>query len=150
VLMDFKGAIRANISNEIQMRTKYTGDIRRVKQKYGSQYASTITKLKTGTGMFQNAEFNHGKPYFIEFRPLLHDVGRLSEVEINTYVKYDTELNEIEMEIARLKSRGIDVTDIEFELKLAKDKVRQTMFTMAKTYMDSVKNRIKKAGGNVK
>ncbi|MCK4714658.1 MAG: DUF87 domain-containing protein, partial [Candidatus Aenigmarchaeota archaeon] len=79
VLMDFKGAIRANISTEIQMRTKYTGDIRRVTQKYGFQYASTTTKLRTGTGMVQNAEFNHGKPYFIEFRPLLHDTGRLSD-----------------------------------------------------------------------
>jgi hypothetical protein len=147
VLMDFKGAIRANISTEIQMRTKYTGDIRRVSQKYGFQYSSTITKLKTGTGMVQNAEYNHGKPYFIEFRPLLHDTGRLSDNEIDEYIKYDTDVEALIQKSKELKARGIDTTDIEFELKLARDKISQTMFTMAKTYIDSVRNRIRKLGG---
>jgi hypothetical protein len=149
VLMDFKGTIRANISNEIQMRTKYTGDIKRVSQKYGFQYASTSTKLKTGTGMVQNAEYYVGKPYFIEFRPLLHDTGRLSEEEIAEYIKYDTEIIKIEKKVAELKAKGGDTADIEFELKLAKDKARQTMFTMAKTYIDSIKNRLAKQGVTV-
>jgi len=147
VLMDFKGAIRANISNEIQMRTKYTGDIRRVKSKYGFEYASTITKLKTGTGLFQNAEYNNGKPYFIEFRPLIHDTGRLSEEEINEYLEYDTKIQDLTSRTEALKKKGVNTTDVEFELKLAKDKVSQTMFAMAKTYIDSVENRIKKLGG---
>jgi hypothetical protein len=149
VLMDFKGTIRANISNEIQMRTKYTGDIKRISQKYGFQYASTTTKLKTGTGMVQNAEYNEGKPYFIEFRPLLHDTGRLSEEEVAEYIKYDTEIIKLEKKTAELKARGVDTGDIEFELKLAKDKARQTMFTMAKTYIDSIKGRLAKQGVTV-
>jgi hypothetical protein len=147
VLMDFKGAIRANISTEIQMRTKYTGDIRRVTQKYGFQYSSTTTKLKTGTGMVQNAEFNHGKPFFIEFRPLLHDTGRLSDKDVDEYIKYDTEVQQLIQRAKELKARGIDTSDIDFELKLARDKISTTMFAMAKTYIDSVKNRIKKVGG---
>ena len=147
VLMDFKGAIRANISNEIQLRTKYTGDLRRVKQKYGFEYSSTITKLKTGTGMVQNAEYNHGKPYFIEFRPLLHDTGRLSDKEIKEYVKYDTELADLDIRVAALKKKGIDTSDIEFEIKLARDKTNQTMFAMAKTYLDSAKAKVAKLRG---
>ncbi|RLJ09732.1 MAG: hypothetical protein DRP15_02640, partial [Candidatus Aenigmatarchaeota archaeon] len=145
VLMDFKGAIRANISNEIQLRTKYTGDIKRVATKYGSQYAATLPKLKTGTGMFQNAEYNHGKPYFIEFRPLLHDTGRLSEKEIEEYIRYDKEIGELEKKVKELKARKINTADIEFELKLAKDKVKQTAFAMARTYLESVKKRIQRA-----
>ena len=147
VLMDFKGAIRANISTEIQMRTKYTGDIRRVTQKYGFQYASTVTKLKTGTGMVQNAEFNSGKPFFIEFRPLLHDTGRLSDKDIDEYIKYDQEVEALVQKAKELKARGIDTTDVEFELKLARDKISQTMFTMSKTYIESARNRLRKLGG---
>jgi len=147
VLMDFKGAIRANISTEIQLRTKYTGDIRRVSQKYGFDYASTITKLKTGTGMVQNAEYNHGKPFFIEFRPLLHDTGRLSEKEIGQYLTFDKDITDLEERTKALKAKGIDTSDLEFELKLARDKTNQTMFTMAKTYIDSVKTKIAKLRG---
>ncbi|MCK4496703.1 MAG: ATP-binding protein [Candidatus Aenigmarchaeota archaeon] len=147
VLMDFRGAIRANISSEIQLRTKYTGDIRRVSQKYGFRYSSTISKLKTGTGMVHNAEYNHGKPYFIEFRPLLHDTGRLSEKEINQYIKYDEEIAGLEERVKALKTKGIDTSDLEFELKLARDKANQTMFAMAKTYIDSVKTKVTKLRG---
>ena len=96
--------------------------------------------------MVQNAEYNEGKPYFIELRPLLHDTGRLSEEEIAEYIKYDTEIIKIEKKVAELKAKGGDTADIEFELKLAKDKARQTMFTMAKTYIDSIKSRLAKQG----
>ncbi|MEK6843068.1 MAG: DUF87 domain-containing protein, partial [Candidatus Micrarchaeota archaeon] len=67
VLLDFKGAVRANIANEIQLRTKYEGDIGRVKTKYGNEYASKVTKLTIGTGLVQNPEYNDGKPWFIAF-----------------------------------------------------------------------------------
>jgi len=40
-----------------------------------------------------------------------------------------------------------DVHDQEFELKLARDKISQTMFTMSKTYIDSARNRLNKLGG---
>ncbi len=81
VLTDFKGAIRANIETETQFRTKYSGDINRVKAKYGVVYSSFTAKLPTGTGMYQNPEFNDGKPYFIEFRPLYHNPLGLTDAE---------------------------------------------------------------------
>jgi hypothetical protein len=68
VLSDFKGAIRAVIASEVYMRTKYSGDVDRVKKTYGKEYAVTLPKLKVGTGLVQNPEFNDGKPWFIEFR----------------------------------------------------------------------------------
>ena len=97
--------------------------------------------------MVQNAEYNHGKPYFIEFRPLLHDTGRLSDKEIKEYVKYDTELIDLDTRVAALKKKGIDTSDIEFEIKLARDKTNQTMFAMAKTYLDSAKAKVAKLRG---
>jgi hypothetical protein len=81
VLTDFKGAIRANIGTEVQFRTKYSGDINMVKAKYGALYSSFVAKLPVGTGMYQNPEFNDGKPYFIEFRPLYHNPLGLTDAE---------------------------------------------------------------------
>ena len=144
VLSDFKGAIRAVIASECQMRTKYSGDIDRVKKSYGSEYAATLPKLNIGTGMVQNPEYNEGRPWFIEFRPLLHDTSRIPERELALYRKYQEEIAEIEKAIESMKKRGIDTYDIELELKLAKEKVKQAQFRMAETYIESLKARIKR------
>jgi len=144
VLLDFKGAIRANIANEIQLRTKYEGDIGRVKSKYGADYASKVTRLTIGTALFQNPEYNHGRPWFISFRPLLHSPFALTDEEINQYVQLNKKIEEIEKKIESLKAKGIDTYDIEIELNIAKDKVKSGAFKMAETYLESVEKRIEK------
>jgi len=144
VLMDFRGAIRANIATEIQLRTKYEGDIGRVKTKYGTDYASKVVKLITGTALVQNPAYNEGKPYFISFRPLIHDTGRLSDKEIDKYIEVSKKVEEIDKQIEAMKARKIDTSDLEIELNLAKDKMKQGMFTMAESYVDSLKARMKK------
>ena len=35
--------------------------------------------------MFQNAEYNRGRPYFINFRPILHSTRRLPDEELEKY-----------------------------------------------------------------
>ncbi|MEM5855560.1 MAG: DUF87 domain-containing protein, partial [Candidatus Aenigmatarchaeota archaeon] len=144
VLLDFKGAIRANIANEIQLRTKYEGDIGRVKSKYGSDYASKVTRLTIGTALFQNPEYNHGRPWFISFRPLLHSPFALTDEEINQYVKLNKKIEEIEKKVEELKKKNVDTYDIEIELNIAKDKVKTAAFKMAETYVESVEKRIEK------
>jgi DNA helicase HerA-like ATPase len=143
VLMDFRGAIRANIATEIQLRTKYEGDIGRVKTKYGMDYASKVVKLTTGTALVQNPAYNEGKPYFIAFRPLLHDTGRLSDEEIEKYVKVQQTIEGLEKQIEAMKARKVDTTDIEIEINLAKDKMKAGQFAMAESYIDSLKARLK-------
>ncbi|RLI96386.1 MAG: hypothetical protein DRP00_05380, partial [Candidatus Aenigmatarchaeota archaeon] len=147
VLLDFKGAIRANIANEIQLRTKYEGDIGRVKSKYGADYASKVTKLTIGTGLFQNPEYNYGKPWFISFRPLLHSPFALTDDEINQYVKLNKKIEEFEKKIEELKKKKIDTYDIEIELNIAKDKIKTGAFRMAETYLESIEKRIERLGG---
>ncbi|TFH06530.1 MAG: DUF87 domain-containing protein, partial [Candidatus Thorarchaeota archaeon] len=144
VLSDFRGAIRANIATEIQLRTKYTGDIRRVKMKYGTNYSRTIPKLTIGTGLVQNAEYNEGKPYFVNFRPLLHDTHRLSDEQIAEHQKINMRIDAIRSKLEELKKRRIDVKDIETELDLAIDKKKESKLKMTSTYIDSVENRIKR------
>ncbi|MEM5847292.1 MAG: DUF87 domain-containing protein [Candidatus Aenigmatarchaeota archaeon] len=147
VLQDFKGAIRANIANEIQLRTKYEGDIGRVRSKYGMDYASRVTKLTVGTGMVQNPEYNYGKPWFVSFRPLLHSPFALTDEELNLYMKLTKKIEELEKRIEKLKAKKVDTYDVEIELNIAKDKVKTAAFKMAETYLESVEKRIEKMGG---
>ena len=144
VLLDFKGAIRANIANEIQLRTKYEGDINRVKTKYGPDYSSKVTKLTIGTGLFQNPEYNFGKPWFINFRPLLHSPFALSDKEVNQYIKITKKIEELDKRIEKLKEKKIDTYDIELELNIVKDKVKVASFGMAQSYLEPLIKRIEK------
>ena len=70
--------------------------------------------------MFQNPEYNHGRPWFVNFRPLLHSPFALTDKELDTYVKLDKKVKAIEEKIENLKSRNIDTYDIEIELNIAK------------------------------
>ncbi|MFH7880729.1 MAG: DUF87 domain-containing protein, partial [Candidatus Aenigmatarchaeota archaeon] len=146
VLLDFKAAVRANIANEIQLRTRYEGDIGRVKSKYGQEYADKITKLVIGTGLFQNPEYNHGKPWFISFRPILHSPFALTDDEINQYVNLNKKIEEFAKKIEELKKKGVDTYDMEIELNIAKDKLKTGAFKMVETYLESLEKRIKGKG----
>ncbi|NIM46963.1 MAG: DUF87 domain-containing protein [Candidatus Aenigmarchaeota archaeon] len=145
VLLDFKGAIRAVIATESQMRTKYAGDINRIKTKYGWQYSTSIPKLEIGTGLIQNPAYNNGKPWFITFRPLLHDTFRISDEELEKYESYKKEIEELRKEIEVLKRKKIDTYDIELEIKLAEEKTKIGQLRMAETYIESIKSRIETA-----
>ncbi|MEK6892845.1 MAG: helicase HerA-like domain-containing protein, partial [Nanoarchaeota archaeon] len=87
VLTDFKGAIRGNIGTEIQLHTKYEGDIKRVRERHGSVLSKLISRLPVGIGMIESGGYNKGLPYFVEFRPLLHSPYKLNEKEIKSLTK---------------------------------------------------------------
>ena len=82
VLTDFKGAIRGNIGTEIQLHSKYEGDIKRVRERHGSALSKLISKMPVGVGMIESGGYNKGSPYFVEFRPILHSPYKLNEKEI--------------------------------------------------------------------
>ncbi|MEK6825613.1 MAG: helicase HerA-like domain-containing protein [Nanoarchaeota archaeon] len=86
VLTDFKGAIRGNIGTEIQMRSRYEGDIKRVRERHGMDISKLISRLPTAIGLIETPFYNKGNPYFIEFRPLLHSPFKLSEKEVSQLV----------------------------------------------------------------
>ena len=87
VLTDFKGAIRGNIGTEVQLRTRYEGDIKRVRDRHGSKISKLIAKLPTGLGMIECSDYNKGSPYFVEFRPLMHSPFKISEKELHKYLR---------------------------------------------------------------
>jgi len=57
VLSDFVGEIKANISSEVQMRTRDEGDLNRIKTKYGGDFLQSLVKASVGVGMFVNPAY---------------------------------------------------------------------------------------------
>jgi len=142
MLGDFMEEIHANIATEIQMRTKHLADLERIKKKYSKQILKIAHESPTGVGMVQNSQYNKGKPYFIEFRPLLHNPSRLHDSELDKYNKYNQKLDNIKYQIKQLKELKQDIFDLELELKLASDKLQQGNFKITDIYLDSLKPKL--------
>ncbi len=142
VLSDFVGEIKANVGTEIQLRTRYEDDLERIKMKYGEDILKSVVKASVGTAMIQNAEYNKGRPYFITFRPPLHNLPRLTDKELNLYDEFNTQLDGLRKKIEELKEAQIDVFDIEIELNLAFDNVKKGAFDVAKMYLETLEPRI--------
>jgi hypothetical protein len=62
---------------------------------------------------------------------------------MDMYKEFAAKLEEIERFIAKMKKQGRDTSDIELDLKLAKDKLKQGRFRMAKIYITSLEKYLK-------
>jgi len=144
VLSDFKEAVKGNILTEIQMHTKGGEDIERVTKKYGPDYAKRIASQEVGVGLVQNPGYNKGKPWFVNFRPLVHSPHKLFEEELNTYKRLGNEIWKIREIVKKLKKKKVDTTDIEFDLKLAEDKLKVGSFRMVEIYLEGLRDVVKK------
>jgi len=144
VLSDFVGEIKANINTEVQTRTLEESDLERIKTKYGEQFLKSLVRAEVGVVMFQNAEYNKGRPYFINFRPILHNTRRLPDEELEKYNKYNEIVNDLEYQIEQLENEKIDIFDLKMELKLVKDKLMSGNFSVVDIYLESLEPRVKK------
>jgi hypothetical protein len=149
VLSDFVGEIKANISTEVQMRTRDEGDLNRIKNKYGEDFLQSLVKASIGVGMFVNPSYNHAQPYFIGFRPILHNTRRLSDEELEKYNNYNDLADDMEYQIEQLEAEKIDVFDLKMELKLVKDKLMSGNFSVVDIYLEGLKPRIEKEWENL-
>ena len=87
------------------MRTRDEGDLGRIKIKYGEEFLQSLVKASVGVGMFVNTSYNKGKPYFINFRPILHNTRRLSDEELEKYNKYNEIIDDFENQVEQLRKR---------------------------------------------
>jgi len=142
VLSDFKEAIKGNVLTEIQLHTKSLGDLGRVEKKYGLDYVKRVTRLEVGVGMMQNPRYNEGRPWFVAFRPTLHEPHKIPDVDLQTYKEYAAILAKIEAKIESMEKAGQDVFDLKTEFKLAQDKLKKGRFRMAKIYIDSLRKHL--------
>ncbi|PSG99792.1 MAG: hypothetical protein BRC28_02860 [Nanohaloarchaea archaeon SW_4_43_9] len=138
VIEDFPEEVRANIGTQIQMRTEYEGDLDRIERKYGNNITQGVTKADTGTGMLQNSSYNHGRPYFVDFRPVKHSPERLSDEELDKFEKYNRRVDELEDMISILRDQDEDVFEYESQLKLVKKNIRKRSFNLVDTYLDEL------------
>ena len=53
--------------------------------------------------MFMNSQYNKGLPYFVSFRPILHNTAKLSDSELDLYHKYNEQIFDIKYETEQLK-----------------------------------------------
>ena len=143
VLSDFPKEVLANINTEMQTRTRDEGDLNRIKEEYGDNILKSVVKAATGTSMIESSAYNNGQPYFVSFRPPLHSLKRLSDDELSNYEKYNKIIEDLEYQIEQLKEQGIDIFDLELELKLAKDKINAGTFNMVSIYLEGLTPRIK-------
>jgi hypothetical protein len=144
VLSDFVGEIKANINTEVQMRVAEENDLERIKERYGLDALKSLVRADVGTGMVQNAEYNKGLPYFINFRPILHNTRRLSDEVLEKYNQYNETIDDLEYQIDQLEKEKIDTFDLKMELKLVKDKLMTGNFTVVDIYLEGLKPRIEK------
>ena len=144
VLSDFVGEIKANINTEVQMRVTEESDLNRVKERYGLDYLKSLVRADVGIGMVQNAEYNRGLPYFINFRPILHNTRRLSDEILEKYNSYGEIIEDLEYQIQQLEQEKVDTFDLKMELKLVKDKLMIGNFTIVDIYLDGIRPRITK------
>jgi len=142
VLADFKEVIAGNVLTDIQFNTKSIVDINKAKSKYGEVYAERISRQGVGVGMVQNPKYNEGKPYFIQFRPTWHNPHKISDEEMETYKKFERQLDVIGNKIEDMKSANQDVFDVELEFKLASDKLKRGQFRMAQIYITSLQQHL--------
>ena len=143
VLTDFVGETKANINTEVQMRTRDAGDLERIKNKYGPSMLQSLLKSATGTGMIENSAYNKGNPYFVTFRPLLHEHARLSDEELDSYNRYNDLIDDLDYQLEQLEKHSIDIFDLKLELKMALDKVKSGSFNMVNIYLEGLTPRIK-------
>jgi hypothetical protein len=102
----------------------------------------SVSKAPVGFGMVVNPDYNRGRPYYVNFRPILHAVRRLSPEELDRYYKADERVEEIKYKLKRLEERGVDVFDLRIELGLATRKLEEASFDMVAAYLDSLEPRV--------
>jgi len=80
---DFDVSVIGNLETDIMMSTVYDKDVMLAQERWGSmEHGRAIATLGVGKALIQNRAFNYTKPWAIEFRPLLHQSGKMSDREI--------------------------------------------------------------------
>ncbi len=144
VTEDLVGPIEANIATQIQMKTNDKTDLARIEQKYGPDFLKAVIRSPTGTGLLSNSSYNNGRPYFVVFRPIFHSIESLEKKELEEHIRYSKLISKFKGQLAKLEAKKRDVFDLKIELELAEKQVSQGKFDMAKIYLDSLKNKLKK------
>jgi hypothetical protein len=142
IMGDFEEEIRTNIRTQVQFWTREGSELERITRTYGEEHMRSVSKAPVGFGMVVNPDYNRGRPYYVNFRPILHAVRRLTPEELDRYYQADDRVEEIKYKLKRLEEKGVDVFDLRIELGLATRKLEEAAFDMVAAYLDSLEPRV--------
>ena len=141
-IADFSETIKTNCRTQIQFWTREEGELQRIAAKYGEEHVRSVSRAPIGFGMVVNPDYNRGRPYYVNFRPILHSPFRLSPEELDKYYAADDRIENIKFKLKKLEEKGVDVFDLRIELGLAQRKLEEASFDMVNAYLDSLEPRV--------
>ncbi|MEM2878712.1 MAG: DUF87 domain-containing protein [Candidatus Hadarchaeales archaeon] len=142
VMGDFEEEIRSNIRTQVQFWTREKEELDRISRTYGEEHMRSVSKAPVGFGMLVNPDYNRGRPYYINFRPILHEVQRLDPKQLDRYYAADERIENIKYKLKKLEEKGVDVFDLRIELGLAMRKLEEASFDMVDAYLESLEPRV--------
>jgi len=72
---DIHSGFSHNFGTKIHFKTRHASDIDKVKGEHGFEYANELFKKEVGTALVHNNNWNHGKAFYVDFRPIMHVHG---------------------------------------------------------------------------
>ncbi|MEM2874997.1 MAG: DUF87 domain-containing protein, partial [Candidatus Hadarchaeales archaeon] len=142
VMGDFEEEIRSNIRTQVQFWTREKEELDRISRTYGEEHMRSVSKAPVGFGMLVNPDYNRGRPYYINFRPILHEVQRLDPRQLDRYYAADERIETVKYKLRKLEEKGVDVFDLRIELGLAMRKLEEASFDMVDAYLESLEPRV--------
>jgi hypothetical protein len=141
-IADFAETIKTNTRTQILFWTREESELARISAKYGDEHVRSVSKAPIGFGMVVNPDYNKGRPYYVNFRPILHSPFRLTPEELDKYYQVDDRVENVKFKLKKLEEKGIDVFDLRIELGLAQRKLEEASFDMVNAYLDSLEPRV--------
>ena len=72
----------------------------------------------------------------------MHSPHKLSEHDLEMYSRYSAQIKDLEQKVQAMKAAGKDISDIDMELKLAKNKLKEDQIRMVEIYLESIIQKI--------
>jgi hypothetical protein len=141
-IADFSETIQSNCRTQIQFWTREENELKRIAMKYGEEHVRSVSRASIGHAMVVNPDYNRGRPYYVNFRPILHSTFRLSPEELDKYYAADDRIENVKYKLKKLEEKGVDVFDLRIELGLAVRKLEEASFDLVNAYLDSLEPRV--------
>ncbi|HOW37018.1 MAG TPA: DUF87 domain-containing protein, partial [Candidatus Pacearchaeota archaeon] len=143
ILKDLTKELASPVKTEIQLTTRYIGDLKRIKTIYGEEILNQIVNQSIGTAMiFSNDSLSNPEPYFVSFRPILHNKLKLTPKEIEWHNTQTRVIEDLEYQIVNLKKLGANVASLTSEISLLKENIKEQEFISVEAGLKSINKKI--------
>lgn len=143
ILKDFTKELVAPFKTEIQLATRYIGDLKRLRMIYGEEVLNQVVNNSIGTAMiFTNNSLTNPEPYFVAFRPILHNKQKLTPKEIEWHNNQTRIIEDLEYQIVNLSKLGARVAPLTSEISLLKENIKEQEFISVEAGLKALNKKI--------